>query len=89
MRRRDFFTTAAAAALLAVGGYGRKQLFPYSDVDLLLLFADDKTAARLKDYISRFLQQLWDDGLRISHSVRTPAECSELHDRNIERPRKG
>jgi [protein-PII] uridylyltransferase len=81
---KHFAPTSAAAALLAVGGYGRKQLFPYSDVDLLLLFADDKIAARLKDYISRFLQQLWDDGLRVSHSVRTPAECSELHDRNIE-----
>src|ERR1043165_1557442 len=82
--QQHFAPTAAVAALLAVGGYGRKQLFPYSDVDLLLLFAEDKTAARLKDYISRFLQQLWDDGLRVSHSVRTPAECSELHDRNIE-----
>lgn len=81
---KHFAPTSATAALLAVGGYGRKQLFPYSDVDLLLLFADDKTATRLKDYISRFLQQLWDDGLRVSHSVRTPAECSELHDRNIE-----
>jgi len=71
-------------ALLAVGGYGRRQLFPYSDVDLLLLFAHDKAAAGLKDSISGFLQQLWDAGLRVSHSVRTPAECSELHDSNIE-----
>ena len=63
-------------ALLAVGGYGRRQLFPYSDVDLLLLFANDKAAAGLKDSISGFLQQLWDAGLRVSHSVRTPAECS-------------
>lgn len=72
------------AALLAVGGYGRRQLFPYSDIDLLLLFASDKTAAAHKDEIAAFLQQLWDGGLRVSQSVRTPAECSELHDRNIE-----
>jgi len=74
----------AGTALLAVGGYGRRQLFPYSDVDLLLLFASDKAAGGLKDSISGFLQQLWDAGLRVSHSVRTPAECSELHDNNIE-----
>ena len=74
----------AGAALLAVGGYGRRQLFPYSDIDLLLLFASDKTATGLKDAISRFLQQLWDAGLRVSQSVRTPAECLELHDDNIE-----
>ena len=74
----------AGAALLAVGGYGRRQLFPYSDVDLLLLFASDKTAAGLKDAISSFLQQLWDAGLRVSQSVRTPVECLELHDDNIE-----
>ncbi|PYT21929.1 MAG: hypothetical protein DMG58_31200 [Acidobacteria bacterium] len=67
-----------------MGGYGRRQLFPYSDVDLLLLFASDKTAAGLKDAISRFLQQLWDSGLRVSQSVHTPAECLELHDDNIE-----
>ena len=71
-------------ALLAVGGYGRRQLFPYSDVDLLLLFASEKTAAGVKDSISGFLQQLWDAGLRVSHSVRTPGECAELQDSNIE-----
>ena len=74
----------AGIALLAVGGYGRRQLFPYSDVDLLLLFASEKAADSHKDPISQFLQQLWDGGLRVSHSVRTPAECSELHDSNIE-----
>jgi [protein-PII] uridylyltransferase len=72
------------AAILAVGGYGRRQLFPYSDIDLLLLFASDKAAAAHKEEISSFLQQLWDAGLRVSQSVRTPAECCELHEGNIE-----
>src|SRR5207245_428147 len=72
------------AALIAVGGYGRRQLFPYSDVDVVLLLVSDTAAGGLKEPISRFLQQLWDAGLRVSHSVRTPAECAELHDRNIE-----
>lgn len=74
----------AGAAILAVGGYGRRQLFPYSDIDLLLLFASDKTAAARKEEIAGFLQQLWDSGLRMSQSVRTPAECCELHEGNIE-----
>ena len=75
---------ASGAALLAVGGYGRRQLFPYSDIDLLLLFSSEKAAAGRKSEISGFLQQLWDSGMRVSQSVRTPAECAELHDNNIE-----
>ncbi len=74
----------AGAALVAVGGYGRRQLFPYSDIDLLLLFASEKAAIGHKDEISAFLQQLWDSGLRVSQSVRTPADCAELHNGNIE-----
>jgi len=64
--------------------YGRRQLFPYSDVDLLLLFESEKLAVDSKDAIAAFLRHLWDSDLRVSHSVRTPAECTEVHDRNIE-----
>ena len=71
-------------AVLAVGGYGRRQLFPYSDVDLLLLFESERLAQANKEAISAFLQRLWDSHVRVSHSVRTPAECSEVHDHNIE-----
>jgi [protein-PII] uridylyltransferase len=74
----------ASPSLLAVGGYGRRQLFPFSDVDLLLLFDSERSAIAHKDTISAFLQRLWDSGIRVSHSVRTPDECSEVHDRNIE-----
>src|SRR5437763_9498802 len=74
----------AGFSLLAVGGYGRRQLFPYSDVDLLLLFDNDRMPEMARPAIAAFLQQLWDSGLRVSHSVRTPAECAELHDKNIE-----
>ena len=77
-------TAPAGLSLLAVGGYGRRQLFPYSDVDLLLLFESEKLAEASKDAIAVFLRHLWDSGLRVSHSVRTPAECTEVHDRNIE-----
>ena len=74
----------AGLSVLAVGGYGRRQLFPYSDVDLLLLFESEKLALASKDAIAGFLRHLWDSDLRVSHSVRTPAECTEVHDRNIE-----
>jgi [protein-PII] uridylyltransferase len=72
------------AAILAVGGYGRRQLFPYSDVDVLILFESERALAAAKDAISRFLQTLWDSGLRVSHSVRTLAECLEVHEQNSE-----
>jgi [protein-PII] uridylyltransferase len=71
-------------ALLAVGGYGRRHLFPYSDVDLLLLFESERLMADSKGRISPFLQHLWDAGLRVSHSVRTVAECTEVHEQNTE-----
>jgi [protein-PII] uridylyltransferase len=70
--------------LLAVGGYGRRHLFPYSDVDLLLLVESGRLAQNAPESISVFLQSLWDSGLRLSHSVRTPEECAEIHDQNIE-----
>lgn len=71
-------------ALLAVGGYGRRELFPYSDVDLLLLAGRAEQPSEVRDAFSAFFRTLWDAGLRISHSTRTPQECCELHDRNIE-----
>src|SRR6266404_1213842 len=77
-------TGPGAVALLAVGGYGRRQLFPYSDVDLLLLFESDRLAEAHKDVIGVFLRRLWDSGLRVSQSVRAPAECLEVHDQNTE-----
>jgi len=79
-----FSEIPSGAALLAVGGYGRRQLFPYSDVDLLLLFQSDRLALERKESIAALLQRLWDSGMRISHSVRTPAECTEVHEQNAE-----
>ena len=76
--------SSAPVALFAVGGYGRRQLFPYSDVDLLLLFESDREVEHSKKVLAPFLRRLWDSGLRVSQSVRTPGECAELHDGNIE-----
>jgi [protein-PII] uridylyltransferase len=71
-------------ALLAVGGFGRREMFPHSDVDLLFLTEQDSVAETQRESIADFLRILWDSGLRVSHSVRTPAECCELHEQNIE-----
>ncbi|HSW49043.1 MAG TPA: HD domain-containing protein, partial [Bryobacteraceae bacterium] len=71
-------------ALVAVGGYGRRELFPYSDVDLLLLVEQEPRAQAARDAIAAFLRGLWDQGLRLGHSVHTPAECCQVDDRNIE-----
>ena len=64
----------ANVALIAVGGYGRGELFPYSDIDLLVLLEhepDAPLAARLE----RFITYLWDIGLEVGHSVRTIEQC--------------
>jgi [protein-PII] uridylyltransferase len=62
-----------AMALVAVGGYGRAQLFPYSDVDVLVLLPDDAEVPRAA--IEAFIGSCWDAGLEIGSSVRTVAEC--------------
>jgi len=79
-----FPTVPDDIALISVGGYGRRQLFPYSDVDLLILCANEDIPRRHKPEISALLQRLWDSGLRVSQSVRTPEECLAVHDQNIE-----
>jgi [protein-PII] uridylyltransferase len=71
-------------ALVAVGGYGRRQLFPHSDVDLLVLLpsteGDVGTRAidsSIKAHLEQWVGFLWDIGLEVGHSVRTLAECLE------------
>jgi len=73
-----------AVALVAVGGYGRKELFPYSDIDLLILTPDDKAQSAIKEPLAMFLRDLWDQGLRISQSVHTPPECNQIDTANAE-----
>lgn len=70
------------AALVAVGGYGRGELFPYSDVDVLLLLPEDMAQTHDKDHedprragLEAFITACWDIGLEIGSSVRTVEEC--------------
>lgn len=61
-------------SLVAVGGYGRGELLPHSDIDILILTAKDN-ARRYKDCIASFLTLLWDIGLEIGQSVRSVKQC--------------
>jgi len=68
----------AQACLVAVGGYGRQALFPYSDVDVLLLLPDDispQDDPNVREAIERFIGSCWDEGLEIGSSVRNLQEC--------------
>ena len=65
-----------AVALIAVGGYGRKQLYPGSDIDLLILLPDNPDAAHGQN-LEQLVGLLWDIGLEVGHSVRTLPECIE------------
>ena len=71
-------------SLLAVGGYGRQELLPNSDIDLLILLERNNHSAH-RDNIQSFITLLWDMGLKVGHSVRSIAECkpSAKHDVTI------
>ena len=66
----------AEAALVATGGYGRGELFPSSDIDLLVLLGAEPSA-RGREALERLIGRLWDIGLEIGHSVRTVEGCVE------------
>ncbi|MDE2088903.1 MAG: [protein-PII] uridylyltransferase [Gammaproteobacteria bacterium] len=73
--RRFVEPGATDAALVAVGGYGRGELHPGSDIDLMILLGDEAHEL-YRDRIERFLVFLWDIGLEVGHSVRSLADCA-------------
>ncbi|MBD3634270.1 MAG: [protein-PII] uridylyltransferase [Methylophaga sp.] len=79
---QQFIDDNTPVSLVAVGGYGRGELHPYSDVDLLILL-DESVSAQPPTSLSDFLTQLWDIGLEIGHSVRTIQECRQQAEEDI------
>lgn len=67
----------AGIAIAAIGGYGRKDLAPYSDVDLLLVH-DNLPEAIVRPIAERFFTALWDLKLEVGSSARTPDECAQV-----------
>ena len=72
------------ATLLAVGGYGRNSLFPYSDIDILILLpTNPELAQSLSKKVEQYVASCWDAGLEIASSVRTVAECISESEQDI------
>jgi [protein-PII] uridylyltransferase len=69
-------------ALLATGGYGRGELFPCSDVDVLVLLGAEPDAGE-RERIERLIGMFWDIGLEIGHSVRSVEQCVETAEGDI------
>jgi len=71
------FDTLSETSLIAVGGYGRSELHPLSDIDILLL-TNDNTSDDFCQKVSEFVTLLWDLKLEVGHSVRSLSECVEI-----------
>ncbi|HTU35153.1 MAG TPA: ACT domain-containing protein [Candidatus Acidoferrum sp.] len=71
-------------ALVALGGFGRRWLFPYSDVDLLFLYSGTQAEKAYMDRAAQLSQELWDLRLRLSPASRTLPECDKLDPNNAE-----
>ena len=69
--------STAQLTLVALGGYGRGELNPYSDIDLMFLH-NGKSPRRVEDIANKVLYFLWDMRLDVGYSVRTPADCVEM-----------
>ncbi len=70
-------------AVVAVGGYGRRELCPFSDIDLMLLYRTEDTS-RVQETAEVLFYPLWDAGLELGHGARTVDECLAVAEENLE-----
>jgi len=80
----QYVPVSSDVALVALGGFGRRALFPHSDVDLLFLSENDGLRGRMQDPIRSICQEMWDIGLRVSPTTRTLDDCARFDQDNIE-----
>ena len=77
-------TNKTGYTLIALGGYGRSELFPFSDVDLLFLTEEGAGGETIKDEVRSVCQSMWDIGLRVSPATRSVADCARFDQNNVE-----
>jgi len=77
-------SAAPRFALVALGGFGRGWLFPYSDIDLLFLHENRESEEDFKAPVRRFSQELWDLRMKLSPATRILTECDRLDPDNVE-----
>jgi [protein-PII] uridylyltransferase len=76
--------SGSGLALVALGGFGRRALFPHSDVDLLFLTQNEELRGWAKDPVRSICQEMWDIGLRVSPTTRTLDDCARFDRDNVE-----
>ncbi|MEW5798685.1 MAG: [protein-PII] uridylyltransferase [Bacteroidota bacterium] len=74
----------ASFAVVALGGYGRYEMAPCSDVDVMVLFADEETKKANSDAAQKFLHSMWNLGFDVGHSVRTIDDCLNLYQTDVD-----
>src|SRR5581483_41605 len=72
------------AVMLAAGGYGNRELFPFAAVDILVLLEGESPWVSIREPVAECVRMLWDAGLRLNHTVRTVSECLEFREQNID-----
>ena len=81
---RSYHSPPKRLCVLALGGYGRRLLFPYSDLDILFLFASKKAEYEFLPLVAEISRSLWDVGFRVSSACRSIEECQSIEEDNAE-----